>query len=307
MSSLPGGSKNKLRIMSEQDVHQGLDGWLFLVGGSNRVLVHAKKSPEIDIQIQAWKDVFARRYRRCRQANCRYFTMIVPEKIYIYDDKLQDIALNPKLSLGSRVHRGLFFHPVLRRSYIRLYRPLRAERSKADLYQRTDTHWTLAGCQIAYREICRSCGVAAIEDFATRPSREEVSAGDLGSKFDPEIAETRTFYDLLADATRVYANAQALMYESRQSSSHRGIHHVYRNRSARADPRTLMLVGDSYAHFPSASLVVMLAETFREVHFIWSPAVDWSYFARVKPNILICEMAERFLRQVTEDAYAVQP
>lgn len=297
--------------MSEADVHEGIDGWLFLVGGSNNVLGHSKKSAAIDIQINAWKEIFTQRRLICKAYNCRYFTMIAPEKINIYDDKLGNLFVNPdfspKFSLGRQLHEGLIFHPFVRRSYIDLYPYLRAARSKGDLYQKTDTHWTLAGCQVAYRRICRSCGAREVEDFPARDRREEVSAGDLGSKFDPERSEKRTFYDLQQESTRIYANSQALMYEARQTSSHRGIHHVYRNDSARADPRTLMLVGDSYAHFPSASLVVMLAETFREVHFVWSPAVDWTYFATVKPDILVCEMAERFLCQVTTDSYTVEP
>jgi hypothetical protein len=293
--------------MSEDDVHRGVDGWLFLVGGTNKVLAQTRKNPLIDIQLDAWRDVFARRYRACKKAGCAYFTMIAPEKIYIYDDKLGDLSIDPRSSLCNRLHRRLLFHPILRRSYIELSPHLRAHRSDGDLYQRTDTHWTLAGCQIAYRQICRACRARAVEDFHLRERHEERSAGDLGSKFEPAISEDRTFYRLQSDSTRVHANAKALLYESRQTASHRGIHHVYRNPSARADPRTLMLVGDSYSDFPAASLVVMLAETFREVHFIWSPAVDWAYFARVKPDILIGQIAERFLRQVTADTYAVEP
>lgn len=293
--------------MSEHDVHTGINGWLFLVGGSNKVLVHSRRSVEIDIQLQAWQKIFTQRYLAAKQANCRYFTMIAPEKIYIYDDQLGELAIDPKFSLSQRLHRNLLFHPLLRRSYIRLYSHFRANRTKSDLYQRTDTHWTLAGCTIAYREICRSCRAKPVNDFHRRAFREEVSAGDLGSKLNPERSERRTFYDLQSDSTRTHANSLALLFESQQTSSHRGIHHVYRNQSTDADPRTLMLVGDSYAHFSAASLIIMLAETFREVHFIWSPAVDWEYFKKIKPNILICEMAERFLCQVTADCFTVEP
>lgn len=293
--------------MSETDVHEGLDGWLFLVGGSNNVVVQAKKTIEMDVQIAAWKRIFEARYKACRQAGCQYLTMIAPEKIYVYDDKLGSLSLNPKLSLRRRLHKGLLFRPRLRRSYIDLSPQFRAHRSRQDLYQRTDTHWTLAGCEIAYRQICRSCRATPIEDFSKRPHREERSSGDLGSKLDPKKLELRTVYDLQLNAKRVHANSQALMFEAGQISSHRGIHHVYRNDSDHADPRTLLLIGDSYCNYPAGSLVVMLAETFREVHFIWSPAVDWAYFSRLKPDLMVFEMAERFLCQVTADTYSVLP
>jgi alginate O-acetyltransferase complex protein AlgJ len=50
-------------------------------------------------------------------------------------------------------------------------------------------------------------------------------------------------------------------------------------------------------------LTGMLAETVAELHFVWSASVDWSYVERVRPDVLVCEMAERFTARVPSDDF----
>ena len=58
-----------------------------------------------------------------------------------------------------------------------------------------------------------------------------------------------------------------------------------------------MLFADSYGHHTSAphtgSLTPLLADTFREVHVLWSTSIDWGYIARVKPDFVVAEIADR--------------
>ena len=49
----------------------------------------------------------------------------------------------------------------------------------------------------------------------------------------------------------------------------------------------------------------MLAESFSEVHFVWSASLDWSYIERVRPDILLFELAERFLARLPKDDFDV--
>ena len=86
---------------------------------------------------------------------------------------------------------------------------------------------------------------------------------------------------------------------------HVGAHVVYRNPSPGADPRRLVLFGDSCAHFDPFLLTGLLAESFSEVHFIWSSSLDWPYIERVRPDILLFEIAERFLAKLPKDDFDV--
>jgi hypothetical protein len=82
-----------------------------------------------------------------------------------------------------------------------------------------------------------------------------------------------------------------------------GTHAIYENGSTDADPRRVLIFGDSYSHFDPVQLTSMFAETFREVYFVWSTSIDWRFVEEVRPDILICELAERYLRVVPNDRF----
>ncbi|MDB5448376.1 MAG: hypothetical protein JWQ97_3693, partial [Phenylobacterium sp.] len=63
----------------------------------------------------------------------------------------------------------------------------------------------------------------------------------------------------------------------------------------------LMLFGDSFSEYRTHLLTGLLAETFAETAFIWSSAIDWGLVQKFKPNVLLTELAERFMEQVPND------
>ncbi|WCS27399.1 hypothetical protein LOK46_11435 [Methylobacterium sp. NMS14P] len=52
-------------------------------------------------------------------------------------------------------------------------------------------------------------------------------------------------------------------------------------------------------------LTTLLAAMIREVPVVWSTSVDDGLVDRVKPDLVLTEMAERFLHQTVEDDFAV--
>ncbi len=182
---------------------------------------------------------------------------------------------------------------------------MRARRHERDLHYRTDTHWNIHGCLLAYRLVCRACGARPRTDFLDRPFHEFEAVLDIGNKLDAPPLETVRNYDLFRDAERVGGGRLIDAYAAagRLGELHSGAHAVYRNRSPDADPRILVLFGDSCANFAGNGLTAMLAETFREVHFIWSSNLDWGYVERILPDIVLCEQVERFLPRVPDDDF----
>ena len=130
---------------------------------------------------------------------------------------------------------------------------------------------------------------------------------DLGAKLDPPVRETMRVREVQRDAVRVFANPLVEGHEARGTAAdlHVGAHVVFRNESPAADPRTLMLFGDSCSHFHPIFLTGLLAESFRELHFVWSANLDWAYIERVRPHLLLVEVAERFLARVPTDRFDV--
>ncbi|MDP4024480.1 hypothetical protein Q8W71_17785 [Methylobacterium sp. NEAU 140] len=305
---------------SADHIHVGHDGWLFLISGSNNVVDQFNKSDYMTFQVESWRKIILRRRHRLARMGIVYRHVVVPEKLTIYEDRLDGISIEVALSPARRLprmfpRRPRRWHHVggpldalrLRRTCVDLIEPMRAQRAGADLYFRTDSHWNLAGCLIGYRAVCRAFGARPRDDFDRRPSLIVEHAGDLGSALDPPRTETARVHALQRDAARSYASPIVLTRERAGLSHtlHVGAHVIYANAQA-SDPRVLVLFGDSYAHFAPSALTIMLAETFREVHFIWSTSVDWAYVERVKPDLVLTEIAERFMFRTPDDRFDLE-
>lgn len=283
--------------------HAGKDGWLFLTGGTNEVAGQYRRGRSAGRVARRWRRLIVERLRRCGGVGARYLHLVVPEKLSLYEDRFDGLALDPRLGPAHRLGALMRWSWSGRRAWIDLLGPMRARRDGPDLHYRTDTHWNVHGCLLAYRLICRACRAVPRTDFLDRPFEEFEAVLDIGNKLDAPPLETVRRYDFLRDAERVGGGALIDAYAAagRLGELHGGAHAVYRNRSAEADPRTLVLFGDSCANFSPGGLTAMLAETFREVHFIWSSNLDWSYIERVRPDLVLCEQVERFLPRIPED------
>ncbi|MFE1603234.1 alginate O-acetyltransferase AlgX-related protein [Methylobacterium sp. ID0610] len=285
-------------------VHEGRDGWLFLIGGNNDVLTQYRRSWRTWLHDWRWRRVVVARADRCRRLGIRYLHLVVPEKLTVYDNLTDGLAVDVSASPAHRLRRWLRGSGAAG-AYIDLVAPMRARRDEQDLYFRTDTHWTHEGCFIAYEAICRRLGAVPREDLRSgRALPAWRLSGDLGQKFDPPRSEPYIPQALQRDAVRVYANDLVRDFEAadRIGELHLGTHVVYRNEAPGADPRRIVLFGDSCSHFRwgvySGHLTGLLAETFSEVHFLWSPGIDWDYVAQVRPDAVIGEFAERFLARL---------
>lgn len=291
--------------MAETDkshVHLGRDGWLFLIGGSNRVMDRYRGPLAQWWHLRRWSRLIAARAARAERLGIRYLHVIVPEKLSVYDHLTDGLRYVPGHSSARQLAKRLGRSAA----YLDLLAPLRAARDGAlPLYLRTDSHWSLEGCLVAYRAIMRAFGATPPADIATRPRVREPVVMDLGEKLpDPPFEDVERMA-ILREAQRVQTGALLAAYEARGRAAdlHTGAHVVYRNEAKSADPRCLILFGDSSAHFAPFLLTGFLAESFREVHFVWSSSLDWSYIEAVKPDILLYELAERFLARVPDDRY----
>ncbi|CAN5394046.1 hypothetical protein BH10PSE3_BH10PSE3_10980 [soil metagenome] len=182
-------------------------------------------------------------------------------------------------------------------------------RAKAEgklLYWKTDTHWTFAGAHAAYLQLCERLGARPNVEILARGFNYGDLVLDLGAKVNPQVSERYETHHVLHDAHRSDANPLVLYKEENGFEGVGGLHQgsmvVYRNRNPDADPRKLLLFGDSFSEYRPHLLTGILAETFSEVHFVWSAQVDWAHVDRVKPDILITELAERFMNYVPEDS-----
>lgn len=286
-------------------LHRGKDGWLFLTGGSNGVTALFDRRGDCgDAVIAAWGRLVERRMRKASRLGARFLQIVVPDKLTVYPDKLErplvDPAQSPATRLAACVGRG-----SAARAYVDLIEPLRAAGRTRDVYWRTDTHWTFEGCLAAYEVLCAAVSAERAAHLPDSPYDEALIAMDLGSKFDPPITERYRAYRPLKFSTRVFANALVNLKETTGRDNefrlHRGSHVIFRNERPDVDRRKLVIFGDSFFEYRPYSMTGLLAETFREVHFIWSNSIDWGYVRKHRPDLLFQEVAERFLRLVPKD------
>ncbi|POR44638.1 hypothetical protein [Methylobacterium sp. V23] len=293
-----------MRRKHREIVHVGREGWLFLIGGTNGVLEQYRATLSRWWRLRGWVKLIEARAARARALGIRYVHVVVPEKLSVYDDRTQDLRFDPRQAPTRLLARRLINNP----HYVDLLAPMRAARDGAvPLYYRTDTHWNYEGCRLAYGVLMRACGAVPPADLDARERYETTRVRDLGEKILEQPIETASHAVLDRDAHRTYASPLVAAYEAagRAPDLHVGAHVCFRNDRPDVDPRTLVLFGDSYAHFAPIMLTGILAESFREVHFVWSSSIDWGYVARVRPDLLVFEMAERFVTRLPDDTFDI--
>ena len=284
-----------------QMVHVGRDGWLFLTGGTNQVLAQYDPSRFSREHLARWKHLLEERVRLCRDCSTRYYNVAIPEKLSVYDHKLDGLSVDVRLSPATRLRRSMLFSGA-RRHHIDLVRPFRAYRDRTQLYHKTDTHWTFAGCYLAYILVCRRLGVRPRTNLADPAYRGRLQVtGDLGNKLEPSRDETVESWCYPRSAARIHVNSLVRHFENQGGPHWGGVgsHVVYRSEAHGVDSRRLVFFGDSYSHHAwhpwVGGMTAMLAETFSEVHFIWTSAIDWNYVKDVRPDFVLTEIAERFM------------
>ncbi len=156
--------------------HAGKDGWLFLTGGTNEVADQYRRIPAMDRVLRLWRRRIRQRIRRCEGLGTRYLHLVVPEKLSVYEDRFDGLTLDPRLAPAHRLGALMRWSWKGRRAWIDLLGPMRARRDGPDLHYRTDTHWNIRGCLLAYRLVCRACG----QPITTTGARIDVSPKQLG-------------------------------------------------------------------------------------------------------------------------------
>lgn len=283
----------------ERGVHVGRDGWLFWLGETGHLPTFYANDLRALWRIARWRRRIAARSIRAKALGARYLQVFAPDKLSVYADRLARRLVRPEHGLAARLARG--GAPVVDLAW-----PLKTARATAETYLRTDTHWTHHGYVTAYRTLCAALDTEpAAHVLETRPPSVSQQLFDLGSKLDPPVFESYAAFDFPRRARRIETNALVEHRERLHGGAFAaglmvGSRLVLANDSPGVDPRRVMLFGDSYAFHPGG-LADMLAESFAEVHALWSGAIDWRQVERTRPDILIHELAERFFHAAPRD------
>ena len=298
---------------STPDVHIGKDGWLFLLKGSNNSIDYYQDPDLFNSQlVDNWIKLLGRRVKYFTEKNIRYLHLFAPNKLTVYperyDGELPFFAGSPLQKLHRiMVERGeneILDHVINPVSYFNKVK------ESHQLYWKTDTHWTFYGLFAAYQLLCSKLGVTSNADLLQRGTIKGNLVLDEGGKLNPPMSEEVVFFDLLKDAKRAYANELVKYKEENKLENtgmefHVGSNVVFHNKTT-SNHQKVIVFGDSFSEYRPNFLTGTLAETFREVHFVWSVNLDFKYIEKVKPDIVITEIVERFMPQVPTDTFDLE-
>jgi alginate O-acetyltransferase complex protein AlgJ len=286
------------RVAAPGEIQEGQDGWLFLRLGTNQVIRFFTEAGYFSASdIERWCDLLVARTIRMSELGARYFHFIVPDKLTVYRDNYIG-SLNYYDNRPSRTiplaldRRGVSY------IYIDVALQLIAERDARLLFYKTDTHWTPFGALVAYQRLIGALGVEEFE-LSELVCKEYVATFDLGAKLDPQVQEAGFYFEVPNSGTLIFANELATYIdEQRMYHNQRGRHYIYRNEHLPGGKK-LVIFGDSFCM--TGSFLPILSRAFYEVHFFWSTSVDFRYVEEVKPDFVVTEIAERFVKVVPDD------
>lgn len=273
------------RLSVDASTLVGLDGWLFLIRGSNSVFEQYQSSFDPgDAWESTWSEIVSYRTAEASRLGVEIGLLIVPDKLSVMHEYLPQPysleTLPPAATLASRL--GITY-PLAELQAV-----------EGGAFLRTDTHLSLPGNHVLASSALSALGISQPAPAVdAMPVANYASSGDLGQNMSPPVIEIMSSYNSLGSAHVAEDNLDSM----RAAGRHVGTRRVYENPHA-IDSRTAVIFGDSYSFGAPGyqGIAWFFAQHFRKVHFIWSPfGWDSEYVVASGATVVLCEMAERFV------------
>ncbi len=268
----------------------GRDGWLFL--GDENAVAQYRGTARLDADaLERWLRVLEARRAWLAERDIAYLLVLVPNKHRIYADYMP--ASLPRVSEESQLDQLV---DRLREAstvpFLDLRPALRAAAREGRAYHKTDTHWNDRGAYAAYRAILiRLAQIDAslvpqppvpIRGFTrTRPGLGLARIVGLSRAYPEESL------DLVVKAPRaeVPAKRRAALDDRMRRQLPFGLG------TGDGSLPSAVMFRDSFAD----ALVPFLSESFSRIVYVWERDVDPRVVEAERPDVVIQEIAERFL------------
>ena len=273
----------------------GKQNWLYINSGSNSLMKYHTGTNQLTLpQIKRWSELLHQRIVWHQEHKIQYQHLFVPNKIAIYPEyyphPINIKGDRPIIQLQQECEE-LFLYPL---------NLFLEQKNNYLLYNKHDCHWNFWGCYFAYSSVCQLLRITPNVELFNSSLKIVRKRGDLGGKYG--VTERVLCPDLKLNS-KIIRDNQVINF------SHQGSIRVLKNNSI--PDGKIIIFGDSFCNpgFPDyslrkrlfARLATLFAETLNEVHFVWTPWIDYDYIEREKPDFVLTEMAERFLVRVPDD------
>jgi hypothetical protein len=219
---------------------------------------------------------------RSKVFGAKYAMLVAPDTHAVYREdvpELDSVGYDRPISqiLSAGVNKDHFCYPL---------EALRKAREKGNVCHSADSHWSGYGAYVAYSEFVASVAfdLKLVADAEVSISERE-GEGDLGSKLTPAV---------LGAYTECVVKKPSSFCVWNNGISNRGYMAYWRGANANL-PRGLLFM-DSYGW----KLQRFVAESFSELFVVHTPYFEEEAVEAWRPDIIISEMAERFVAKVPD-------
>ena len=267
----------------------GQNGWLFY-GDADIPYFRAVK-PLTPAQLLRWQKRLEERQAWLADRGIPYLLVFAPLKSTVYPQFMPH-AYN-RIGTESRLDQ-LVAHMAAHSNVpiLDLRGAILAEKSRHQVFYRTDTHWNNRGAYVGYRQIMTALSRWFPELEAIPVSAfEESDYSEPGRDLALILGMRSYFLDHYVDL-RMIATKRAHEVQPGPAAGKlwtRGPDMLYEQQEARL-PRAVMF-RDSFATW----LIPLLSENFSHVLYSWQYTFDHEIVLRERPDVVIQEMVERAL------------
>jgi len=259
----------------------GLDGFIFLFGGSNKVdQMYNQPEEKVASTISSWSKKLSMRNEKVTGLDSQFIQFFIPEKqsvlprSYIRDIECPSILYKAVSSLPNCFDG---------------FSAMTEQESPDLLWAKTDSHLSSFGAY--WLSLCFVKSLGGEIDIKITPTKKRTMTGDLGTKYTPTLYELSSGLKCDLDSPTVVDKFKP------KNGGHIGRSIKLVNPSAQIDKKVLVF-GNSFFDFGGSSnqLSWWFSRIFTEFEFVWSPNLDYKKIESTQPDIVIAQTIERFLR-----------
>lgn len=286
----------KLRVFGmspSEQVHIGKDGWYFYTPDDNLKIATGDYPLSEDTLAKILQEHLAIR-DKLKVQGIEYVVILPTSKVSIYPEFLRygdgETRKTPVDIVADYLEENSDLHIV------RLKEALLAEKGHNQVYFKTDTHWNQRGAHIAYCEIINNMSRWGLCDTPLAEVRFEDGeyTGEFGAMMGVSLPPEKTENSIVLDQSAAKDADTEQHIAFKETLAAEGIAnpcYYYQNKNVNG-PR-VMMYGDSM--FGSWNATELLAENFSEFSYIWDRNIRDSLLQKMRPDIVIYELTERYL------------
>ena len=288
----------------------GRNGNLFIYRANNDIFSlyqMERTSAAVTELADRWNALIEKRRDEIQQSpSTTFIQLIIPDKSSVYPD-LFPIQISYPSSILAVLEPLCNLQEYL--SVVDIF-------SKSDFsepyYLKSDSHLSDRGSFWLLRQLLTSLadrggrlaelvapGLNEMDTYRSFDSTRIVT-GDLGPRFFG-VPLYETVPTISNAFSHKYLNSVALITEDNAQNAHNGMKMVWKNPSAPIEIKVVAFANSFFERGAAPSGLSWWCKTlFSEFHFIWSPELDMEYVNNVRPDLVICQTVERFLRIVPD-------